>query len=45
MIIEKLTGTTYYNLLRKNLLEPLRLQHTAASDKRRLPRFITRIRG
>jgi D-alanyl-D-alanine carboxypeptidase len=37
MIIEKLTGATYYNLLRKNLLEPLRLQHTAASDKRKLP--------
>jgi D-alanyl-D-alanine carboxypeptidase len=37
MIIEQLTGAKYYDLLQKNLLSPLGLKHTFASDKRKLP--------
>ncbi len=37
MIIERLTGSTYYDELRRRILEPMGLAHTVPSDRRRLP--------
>ena len=37
MIIEQLTGTTYYREVQRRVLTPLALRHTIASDKRSLP--------
>lgn len=36
MIIEKVTGVKYYQLLQKNILQPLRLNNTLPSDKQKL---------
>lgn len=36
MIIEKITGEKYYDLVRKNILEPFKLSNTFPSDSRRL---------
>lgn len=36
MIIEKVTGAKYYQLLQKTILQPLRLTNTLPSDKRNL---------
>jgi D-alanyl-D-alanine carboxypeptidase len=36
MIIEKVTGSTYYQLLQKNIFQPLQLNNTLPSDKRNL---------
>jgi D-alanyl-D-alanine carboxypeptidase len=36
MIIEKITGNTYYRELDKRILKPLELHHTTPSDRRKL---------
>lgn len=36
MIIEKITGKKYYELLKTNILQPLRLKNTFPSEKRKL---------
>jgi D-alanyl-D-alanine carboxypeptidase len=36
MIIESLTGKPYYTVLRERILDPLQLNHTQPSDKRKL---------
>ncbi len=36
MIIEKVTGVKYYQLLQKSILQPLRLTNTLPSDKQKL---------
>lgn len=36
MIIERVTGKKYYDLLRNNILQPLNLSHTIPSDRRKL---------
>ena len=40
MIIERLTGGTYYGELRRRLLEPLALEATVPSDSRRIPGLV-----
>jgi D-alanyl-D-alanine carboxypeptidase len=37
MIVEKITGTPYYTLIRRRILEPLKLRNTIPSDRRTLP--------
>jgi D-alanyl-D-alanine carboxypeptidase len=37
MIIERLTGSRYYEELERRILEPLRLDATVPSDRRRIP--------
>lgn len=37
MIIEQLTGHTYYDEVRRRVLEPLKLRNTIPSDRRALP--------
>ena len=39
MIIEKLTGKDYYDFLQEEILDPLGLKNTFASNKRNLPRL------
>ncbi len=40
MIIEEVTGKKYYELLRKNILDPLELENTFPSDDRKLDRLV-----
>lgn len=40
MIIEALTGNTYYDELRRRILGPLQLVHTVPSDTRRVPGLV-----
>ena len=40
MIIEKVTGRTYYELAKKNLLKPLKLKHTKPQDRRKIKDLI-----
>lgn len=40
MIIEEITGKKYYDLVRAQLLEPLKLTRTVPSDSRRIPGLI-----
>jgi D-alanyl-D-alanine carboxypeptidase len=40
MIIERLTGNTYYAELRRRVLEPLALTATVPSDRRRIPGLV-----
>jgi D-alanyl-D-alanine carboxypeptidase len=40
MIIERLTGNTYYDELRKRVLEPLGLGNTVPTDSRRVPGLV-----
>jgi len=37
MIIEKVTGKRYYDLVSKRILQPLKLKHTVPSDSRTIP--------
>ncbi|MGH9900557.1 MAG: serine hydrolase domain-containing protein, partial [Pyrinomonadaceae bacterium] len=37
MIIERVTGSTYYRELRRRILDPLGLRRTVASDRRTIP--------
>ncbi|OON66961.1 serine hydrolase domain-containing protein [Hymenobacter sp. CRA2] len=37
MIIEKVTGKNYYDLVAQRLLKPLKLRHTVPTDRRRIP--------
>ena len=40
MIIERLTGSTYYAEMQRRLLEPLALENTVPSDSRRIPGLV-----
>jgi D-alanyl-D-alanine carboxypeptidase len=40
LIIERLTGETYYAELRRRVLEPLSLANTVPSDRRRIPGLV-----
>ena len=40
MIIEKLTGNTYYDEMQRRLLEPLELHNTVPSNSRRVPGLV-----
>jgi D-alanyl-D-alanine carboxypeptidase len=40
LIIERLTGSTYYEEMKRRLLEPLRLENTVPSDSRRIPGLV-----
>ena len=40
LIIERLTGASYYDELRRRVLEPLGLDHTVPSDSRRIPGLV-----
>jgi len=40
MIIEKLTGNTYYDEMRRRILEPLELRNTVPSNSRRVPGLV-----
>ncbi len=40
MIIDRLTGNTYYDELRRRLLQPLSLEATVPSDSRRIPGLV-----
>jgi CubicO group peptidase (beta-lactamase class C family) len=39
MIIEKITGKKYYDILKKEILGPLKLKNTFPSDHRKLDRL------
>lgn len=39
MLIEKLTGSSYYEYARKSFIEPLRLDQTVATDAGKIPRM------
>jgi len=40
MIIERLTGNTYYDEMRRRILEPLELHNTIPSDSRNIPGLV-----
>jgi D-alanyl-D-alanine carboxypeptidase len=40
MIIERVTKSRYYDLVRKRVLDPLKLRHTVPSDRREIPGLI-----
>lgn len=40
MIIERLTGNTYYDEMRRRILEPLELHNTVPSNSRRVPGLV-----
>jgi D-alanyl-D-alanine carboxypeptidase len=40
LIIERLTGTSYYEEMRRRILEPLGLENTVPSDSRRIPGLV-----
>jgi len=40
MIIERLTGSSYYDELRRRILEPLDLENTVPSNSRRIPGLV-----
>jgi D-alanyl-D-alanine carboxypeptidase len=40
MIIEKVTGKRYYDLVRKRILQPLKLRDTVPSDSRTIPGLV-----
>ena len=37
MIVEKITGTPFYTLIQRRILDPLKLKNTIPSDRRELP--------
>jgi D-alanyl-D-alanine carboxypeptidase len=40
MIIERITGTAYYDEMRRRLLEPLQLENTVPTDTKRVPGLV-----
>jgi D-alanyl-D-alanine carboxypeptidase len=40
IVIERLTGNSYYEEMRRRILEPLQLDNTVPSDSRRIPRLV-----
>jgi D-alanyl-D-alanine carboxypeptidase len=45
MVLERITGRPYHDLLRQRLLEPLGLRNTIPSDRRRLPGVVNGYAG
>jgi D-alanyl-D-alanine carboxypeptidase len=45
MIVEKITGTPYYTLIQRRILDPLSLKNTIPSDKRELPGVVQAYAG